>query len=277
MVRPLGSLFFAFAVASGCCGAALLAAGGVGCAMSPPADLTPGIDPDLPGVDAASDPSPAPGQKLPPRTDAGTGSSSGGAAEEDSGIKPVVTPDAGAPDTAPAVAKPSPGEILISEVMYDTFGTEPDSEWIELHSKATVVRSLTGLTLKDAANRTHVISGAVTIAPGAYVVLARNKAAVTSAKVPAAMIAYEYGAGLPDNAGVQLANGTSGGVSLLNGTATLAQAPYGGWFSQSGGSSVQLDVLDTAQAGVKASWCLSLNAWATGSDKGTPGAASDCP
>ena len=173
--------------------------------------------------------------------------------------------------------KPSPGEVLITEVMYATFAPEPASEWIELHSIATSVRTLSGLTLKDGGGRTHVIGAGLTIAPGAYVVLARNKAAAIAAKVPASAIVYEYGTGLPDNAGILLTNGATGAVSLLNGAATIASAPYGGWFSQSGGSSVQLQVLDPAQATAKASWCLSLNAWTTGSEKGTPGAADDCP
>jgi hypothetical protein len=250
---------------------------GLGCAMSAPADLTPEVDPTLPGVEVGNDPKPAPGSKGSDTADSG---SSGGSTSKDSGATPSVAPDAApapTPTPSPSVAKPSAGEVLISEVMYDTFGTEPASEWIELHSKASGVRALTGLTLKDGGGRTHVIGAGITIAPGAYVVLARNKAGAISAKVPATSIAYDYGTGLPDNAGVILANGTTGGVSLLDGTATIASAPYGGWFSQSGGSSAQLHVLDASSATSKASWCLSLNPWTAGSDKGTPGAADDCP
>jgi hypothetical protein len=187
--------------------------------------------------------------------------------------------DAGV-DSAPppsSTPKPTAGEVLISEVMYDGAGTEPAGEWIELYNKAAAPRSLSGLTLKDGANRTHVIGAGVTIAAGAYVVLARNKAGAIAAKVPAAAIAYDYGAGLADSAGVLLANGTTGGITLLNGATTISQAAYGGWFTQPGGSSVQLHILDAAQSGAKASWCLSANAWTAGSEKGTPGAAEDCP
>ena len=95
--------------------------------------------------------------------------------------------------------------------------------------------------------------------------------------MPQTAIAYEYGTGLPDNAGILLTNGATGAVSILNGAATLASAPYGGWYSQSGGSSVQLKVLDPALTTSKTSWCLSLTAWTAGSEKGTPGAAEDCP
>jgi hypothetical protein len=250
---------------------------GLGCAMSSPADTSPDLDPSLPGVDVGNDPTPVPGAK---NDAAGSSSGSSGTSGGSETNKQPLAPDAGgAGDAAPApppVPKPTAGEVLITEVMYDTFTPEPVSEWIELHSEASSERSLSGLTLKDGAGRTHTI-GTLTIAPGAYIVLARNKAAAISAKVPASAIAYEYGAGLPDNAGILLTNAATGGVSLLNGATTIAAAPYGGWYSQSGGSSVQLKVLDPALTTAKASWCLSLTAWTTGSEKGTPGAAEDCP
>ena len=94
---------------------------------------------------------------------------------------------------------------------------------------------------------------------------------------PAGVVTYEYGAGMPDNAGVQLANGSTGAISILNGAVTVINAAYGPWFSQSGGSSLQLKSLTYAGATSQASWCLSATAWATGSDMGTPGAAEDCP
>jgi len=247
---------------------------GLGCAMSAPADTSPDLDPSLPGVEVGNDPKPAPGTQS---AEAGSSTSGDASGPTDAGSKPSVPKDASPTvDAAPAVPKPSAGEVLVTEVMYATFTPEPASEWIELHSTVTSERSLTGLTIKDGAGRTHTI-GALIIAPGAYVVLARNKAAAISAKVPSSAIVYEYGTGLPDNAGILLTNSSTGAVSLLNGTTTVASAPYGGWYSQSGGSSVQLKVLDPALTTSKASWCLSLTAWTTGSEKGTPGAAEDCP
>ncbi len=248
---------------------------GIGCAMSPPADTSPDLDPSLPGVDVGSDPKPAPGT---PTAEGGTTSGGGTSTTTDAGSKSSIAPDAAPPlDAAPAMPKPTAGELLLTEVMYATFTPEPASEWFELHSVASSERSLGGLTIKDGSGRTHTIGAGLTIAPGAYLVLARDKAAAIAAKVPQSAIAYEYGTGLPDNAGILLTNGATGAVSIMNGAATLASAPYGGWYSQSGGSSVQLKVLDPAQASAKTSWCLSLTAWTTGSEKGTPGAAEDCP
>lgn len=256
-------------------GVIVLAGAAGGCATSEPADLGPDIDPTLPGVDASQGSNPLPGNTG--TNDSGTASSGGDA--KDAGAKPAAVPDAAPVDAAPVVPKPAPGEVLITEIMYNTLkGAEPDAEWIELHNLASSARTLSGLTLKDGGARTHVIGAGVTIAPGAYVVLARDKSIATgTALVPASAVVYEYGKGMPSNAGVQLANAASGSITLLNGAATIAHVPYGSWFSQSGGSSIQLDVLTPAQASAKASWCLSFSQWTTGSDKGTPGAASDCP
>lgn len=253
-----------------------------GCAMSSPADLTPNFDPSIPGLDAASNPLPTTGEPGADGTDSGTDagtdpSGSTGGGDAGSNVKPAFGSDAGAADAAPTIPKPASGEILVTEVMYSTFTPEPASEWIEIYSKATSVRSLSGLTLKDGGGRTHVIAAGLTIAPAAYVILSRNKAAAISAKVPAGAIVYEYGTGLPDNAGIVLANGNTGGISLLDGATTLVSVPYGPWFSQSGGSSIQLKALDAAQESASAGWCLSLSTWTTGSEKGTPGSAADCP
>ena len=190
---------------------------GLGCAMSPPADTSPDLDPTLPGVDVGNDPKPVPGTKGA-EAGASTSGDPGGTSGTDAGGKPPPTQDASAPVDAapppPTVPKPSAGEVLITEVMYATFAPEPAGEWLELHSMVTSVRTLSGLTLKDGAGRTHTIVG-LTIAPGAYVVLARNKSAAMTAKVPSGAIAYEYGTGLPDNAGILLTNGATGTVSLL--------------------------------------------------------------
>lgn len=270
MFRPLGPVCTAAVGAI-----AALSVLFVGCAMSAPADLTPDVDPNLPGVDAASDPHPAPGSPGASASDGGD--SSGETAPGDSEAKPIAPADAAPIDAAPPIAKPSPGDVLITEVMYETLTPEPASEWIEIYSAASATRTLAGLTLKDGAGRTHLIAQALTIAPGEYLILARNKAGAISAKVPSASIAYEYGTGLSDNAGVLLANGASGGIELLNGSVSITAAPYGGWFTQSGGNSIQLKALDASQSNAKAGWCLSATAWTTGSGKGTPSAAADCP
>lgn len=250
------------------------------CAMSPQSEPAPNIDPTLPGVDASWNPSPEkPSEKSPSSSSSSSGSTSSSSSTS-GGPQPKVGSDAGDDGGgAPQVvaSKPAQGEVVISEVMFDPSTTEPPSEWIEVHNTSSSPKLLSGLTIVDGGNRTHVIGGNVVVAPSAYVILARSTAAAVAAKVPAGAIAYEYGAGLADNVGVQLANGTTGGVFLKDGTNVIAQADYGGWFTPSGGSSVELKTLTFAAAAQSTSWCLAANAWTTGADKGTPGAANDCP
>ncbi len=248
-----------------------------GCATGGPADFVPTVDPSLPGVDAGN----APSRVVPSKSAPDGGADDDDDGQDDGEDDPVGSTDAGpkvtkdAGPSGPVVPMPSAGEILITEVLYDSVNTEPDAEWIEVHSTATANRSLSGLTIKDGAGRTHVIGAGVTIAPGAYAVLSRSTAGATAAKLPSAKVVYTYG--VTGSAGIQLANAGTGGVSLLNGATVLADAPYGGWFTQSGGCSVQLKVLDFSQSSAKASWCLSTTSWATGTERGTPGAPSDCP
>lgn len=185
--------------------------------------------------------------------------------------------DADPPPESSSNGKPTQGEVLITEVMYDSSGAEPATEWIELYNTASSARSLSGLAIVDGGDRKQTVGSGVTIGAGAYVVLVRSKSAAIAAKVPSSAIVFEYGAGVADGSGVQLANGATGAVSLKDGSTTIAQSTYGGWFSQSGGSSVQLKTLSYSAGTQSSSWCLSKNTWASGSDKGTPGAASDCP
>jgi hypothetical protein len=221
------------------------------CAVSEPADTTPDIVPGLPGVDAGSDPVPA-------KTTTGA----------DAAVPPP--PPAPPPDEkSAALDKPGPGDVLITEVMFNPSGPEPKSEWIELTNTTSAPLALDGLSIVDGAGRTHAIATGTTLAPGAHAIFARDKATAIAQKVPSTAVVYEYGTGIADTAGVLLTNGTTGAVSLKDGSQTIADAPYGPDYSTANGCSIQLDS--------KGAWCFSINAWATGSDKGTPGGASDCP
>ena len=184
-------------------------------------------------------------------------------------------------DAPPAADKAAPGDILITEVMYDPSGAEPDGEWIELFNAASAPRLLSGLQLKDGGNRVEPIPSnpPVVLAPGQYAVLVRDTVAATAAGVPNGAILLEYGAGVAVSQGILLANSAGGAVWLMDGTTTISGTQYGGWFTQAspGGHSIQLRTLTLAASGTQTSWCLSAIPWGTGPDRGTPGAVSDCP
>ena len=243
-----------------------------------------GNEDDDAGPDAGSDAETDAGDTDAGDGDAGDGGGSDGG-ETDAGEAGVDGgEDAGDSGSSTAI-KPAQGDVVISEVMYNpSAAAETDAEWIELYNTTAEPRLLGGLVLKDGADRTHTIRPGLVIAPGAYVVLASTQAGVTAANVPAGVIVYDYNTGVPTTDKVQLSNNTNGKVSLLDGATEIARANYGpttgngglGLSSADNGQSIQLKTLTYAAAGLKASWCYSPNVWVAGSDKGTPGAASDC-
>lgn len=228
---------------------------------------------------STSTPLPEPEEETAP-SDAGTSTKKDAAPSDASS----GTPEAGPADAAPAsdggAVVANQGDLVISEVMFNPSGTEPESEWIEIHNPTGSPVQLSGLVLRDGASpaNTHTIGPGVVVAPGAYVVLVANAAAATTAKVPAASVVYEYnGAGAVDP--LQLGNSANGAVVLLRGATEIARARYGalGFGGAGNGRSVQLSVLTYAGAGQSASWCVSSSTWAGSTDQGTPGAPDDCP
>jgi hypothetical protein len=205
----------------------------------------------------------------------------GGEADFDAGVDPVFVIEAGSKDQdVTGVPRPGQGEVLITEVMYDPSGAEPDQEWFELFNKSGSIRLLSGLTIRDGGGRSLTIPAEppLTIAANAYIVFVRSTAASVAAHVPKEVIAYDYGNGALPTQGILLNNGVGGAISLLDGTTVVTQANYGGWITQAspGGASLQLKTLTHAASLTSSNWCISSIAWAPRSDLGTPGKARDC-
>jgi hypothetical protein len=68
----------------------------------------------------------------------------------------------------------SSSTLLISEVLYDALGAEPDEEWIELYNNASMPIELTDWTISDNLS-TDVISPTVTIPVGDCLVIAASE------------------------------------------------------------------------------------------------------
>lgn len=224
-----------------------------------------GSSPYESGDDAGSSTPSKPGSPgTPGKGDGGTTPSN--PSGSDSGSTPP--PNNPPPPSAPQAGA---GDIVVSEVMYNPSGAEPDTEWFEIRGTGSSAVALDGLTIVDGSGSSHTISGGATpivVNPGAYVVLARNKAAATTAGVPASAIVYQY-------AGVTLANGSTGHLTIKAGSTAIADVPFGSWTAASNGESIELSTgMPPATAG---DWCFAGSSWSTGSDLGTPGAASDCP
>ena len=222
-----------------------------------------------------------PSEDEDPATDAGASKKDAGTAGDASAPSQDAAPGVdAAPGTDGGAALPTQGQLLISEVMFNPAGTEPESEWIEIHNPTSAPLLLSGLVLRDGASpaNEHTIGAGVVVPAGAYVLLVADAAAAVTAKLPAAAIVYEYaGAGVVDP--ILLGNSTSGAVVLARGATEIARARYGalGYGGAGNGRSVQLSVLTYAASGQSASWCVSATTWAGSTEMGTPGAPSDCP
>jgi hypothetical protein len=171
-----------------------------------------------------------------------------------------VTEEAAAPLSAPP--GPFRGDLLITEVMFDPLGPTPQAEWFEVYNATGSPLSLSGLTIQDGYEDSHVIAGgpSVMLAANAYGVLVRDRITAFLVGIPTPSVVYEYGTGLADDQGIE-----------------LDDVPYGPWDAGSIGQTIELDGLVFDGSDRADRWCLGQNPWTEYSDWGTPGAASDCP
>ena len=72
-----------------------------------------------------------------------------------------------------SLIRASSSSLLISEVLYDPLGTEPNEEWIEVFNNSASPMELTDWTISDNLS-TDVISPTVTIPAGGYMVIAAS-------------------------------------------------------------------------------------------------------
>lgn len=94
----------------------------------------------------------------------------------------LVTVQSGPVPTATPTPAPPATHMLISEVMYDSPGTEPDSEYVELHNPTASAVSLQGWSLGDHGDlmaNPHVF-GAVTVPAGGYFTICHNPPTATT-------------------------------------------------------------------------------------------------
>jgi hypothetical protein len=203
-------------------------------------------------------------------------------AYDDAGNLVEVAPgDDGGDDASPiegaSTLTPVPGDIAITEIMLSPSGPEPQSEWFEVYNRTASPKLLSGLTIQDGYFDEQVIasSPAVVVAPYAYGLLVRDRAGASQALLPAPAILYAYGAGVAPDAGIELDAGDFGELSLWSGSTLLADVPYGEWAASFTGQSIELASPELSESDPN-QWCVADTPWATGSDDGTPGAASDC-
>ena len=191
------------------------------------------------------------------------------AALPDAALSDVALADAPVASDAPVSdASAGCGPIVISEMMIDPDGPDPEGEWIELYNAGGSAIDLHQWSLQDA-QATHVInSPGLSIAPGQYMVLTAAQSVVSGSYV------YSSGASCSteicfNNNGDQLLVRDPGGT-LSDAVVYDTSFPY----TQGQSMSIRAPCQNPA---VAASWCLETTSISgPGKNKGTPGAAADC-
>jgi hypothetical protein len=139
------------------------------------------------------------------------------------------------------LSRPDYSHLLISEIMYDPSGTEPDGEYIEIYNNSAKRCSLNGVSLIDGnTSSTPFLFTDISIEPYSYVVIAQSAAAFVSAYAVQPDI-WPLGFSL-NNAGESIFLKDPSGnildaVYIKNGTAEFpATAPWGSLSSAEGKS-----------------------------------------
>ena len=161
------------------------------------------------------------------------------------------------------------GDLLITEVMFNPQAViDPYGEWIELYNTTRRTITLNGLTFSssDGASFRILSSDALTIAPGAYFVLATSDDTAANGLVEAD---YVY-------TGLSLSN--EGDDLALYADSTLVQ--YIAWDAVAANASVGASyMVDPGHYGEtdQAYWCAATSPWGfdPGGDKGSPGLTNE--
>ncbi|MCB9521549.1 MAG: lamin tail domain-containing protein [Myxococcales bacterium] len=160
---------------------------------------------------------------------------------------------------------PSPGDLVISELMPNPQGDDTDLEWIELRNISDVALDLRGLVVSDIDGAQRFsIPASVPVAAGAAVVLGE-----TTTSTPT--VAFAWNA---ESSAYTLSN-TADSVTIAWGGVELDRVVYAtasGW-PVADGISIALDPagLDAALNDDPTSWCRGRGAYGVGGNLGTPG------
>lgn len=161
------------------------------------------------------------------------------------------------------------GQIVINEIMQNPSAVNDNQgEWFELYNAGSQTVDLNTWTIKDDGSNTFTISSSTEITAGGYLVFGINGTTSSNGGVT---VDYDY----PN--GFSLSNGDDELV-LLDGTSTEQDRVNwdgGPNFPDPNGASMALKATDLDN-NVGSNWCEATTSYGDG-DKGTPGAANDCP
>jgi hypothetical protein len=183
---------------------------------------------------------------------------------------PVEIVDISDSNDIPLAGSLGPGDLLISEIMYDPSAlTDAEGEWFEVYNNTSRSVDLNNLVIRKNDSESHTINGSFILAAHSYCVLARTENAVPGTK-------YLYNSSITlNNTGCILAlcnYGTNG-----NDGSVICSVNYGlDGFPKASGASLCLDPgkMTLAEVVTGNSWCISRSIFTSG-DLGTPGSTND--
>jgi uncharacterized membrane protein YgcG len=207
----------------------------------------------------------------------GAGGSSGAGGMSGSGGSSGSGGGSGGSGGAPLGLAPAPGEIVITEILFDSSAvTDENGEWFEVHNPTSKTFDLRTLRLNSddgsgAFTQLHQVVGPdpIELKPGQFFVFATKGNAAINGGVSGA---YEYGAN------PKLSNsGDALRIEVLNGNeiTVIDEVKYAGGAAYKGISySLDPGKYDALLNDDAANWCMATSTFGAG-DRGTPGKPND--
>jgi hypothetical protein len=163
-----------------------------------------------------------------------------------------------------------PGDILITEIMYDPASlSDSEGEWFEIFNNTNKTLDLNHLIIRKNTTEQHTIDSSILVNSHSYYILSRTKSAVSGIK-------YVYGSSISlNNTGAVLSLYNYG--SNGNDGSLICSVNYGAvGFPSGSGASIGLSplLLNVNDMLSGSSWCTSVTSYGTG-DLGTPGNQND--
>jgi hypothetical protein len=177
--------------------------------------------------------------------------------------KPKLPPDQPQP----------PPQVEVSEFMANPSLVDSDREWFELHNLGSQPVDINGWILADKDIDLHVISagGPLIIPAKGYLVLGRSTDKLKNGNAP---VQYGYGQAYTlANTEDEIILKNTAGVVVDSVSYSTSAVPA--WTIPDGGS-LSLKKNAVGDHNSATNWCAEPASWATGTDKGTPGAPPGC-
>ena len=185
----------------------------------------------------------------------------------DSPVAPLGTGNISSPSVAaPAAGIASPTTLVISEIMANPATIDDGvGEWFELHNPGTEAVSLAGFQIASANDPSVTITGAISIAPGGYIVMARSTDNAVNGGLNAV---FSFGT-------LALANGATDWLAIRDANGATIDSVFWGATPPTGASRAKRSmVVDCTPMGDARAWGTATTNYVA-SNRGTPNLAND--